>query len=206
MIDEEIKNQLCFLFQEPIGDISSEDMQAVMPLIRSLEDDDFRSWYLSLATQYLTKLGAIEEAMKLLPEIQGYYNRAEAILLLATKRLDKGELYEATQLIQNIERITKTLQIDDEISNWQKADVLMQTGDFYGRTGNDNLALEDWIAADGFAQHDNTSRMQYDLVKRLIDKRVSEQAKAIALSIGAPAYREAAIKLFEVNESQNDEG
>ena len=206
MTDEEIKNQLRFLFHEPLGDKSSEAVQATIPLIRSLEDDDFRSWYLSLATHYLTKLGAIEEAMKLLPEIQGYYNRAEAILLLATKRLDKGEVYEATQLIQNIERITKTLQIDDEISNWQKADVLMQTGDFYGRTGNDNLAIEDLIAADGFAQHDDASRMQYDLVKRLIDKRVSEQAKAIALSIGAPAYREAAIKLFEVNESQNDEG
>ena len=206
MTDEEIKNQLRFLFQEPIGDISSEDVLTVIPLVRSLEDDDFRSWYLSLAAQYLTKLGAIEEAMKLLPEINDYYNRAEAVLLLAIKRLDKGELHEATQLIQNAEKVTKALRIDDEISNWQKADVLMQVGDFYSRIGNDDLAIEDWIAADSFARHDDASRMQYDLVKRLIEKRVLGQAKAIAFSIGAPAYREAAIKLFEVNENQNDEG
>ena len=189
-------DQLRFLLQEPTDDISSEDVLAVISLVRSLEDDDFRSWYLGLAAQYLTKLDVIDQATRLLPEINDFYNRAEAILLLATKRLDKGELHEATQLIKEVEKITKVLGIDDEISNWQKADVLMQVGDFYSRIGNDNLAVEDWIAADGFAQYDDASRMQYELVKRLLEKRALEQAKVIAFSIGAPAYREAAIKLF----------
>jgi len=110
-------------------------------MIRSLTDEDFRSWYLSLAAQYLTNLGEIQMAIPLLPEIWYYYDKAEVILLLATVKLERGESLESLRLLRPLEKFTKEMDINDDISNWQKADILMRIGDFYDRIGDSDLAI-----------------------------------------------------------------
>jgi tetratricopeptide (TPR) repeat protein len=204
MTDEE-KRQKLELILEDNQQLSVAASENAIHLAESLQDSDFRSWYLSRLAQKLAISKQLDKALIIARSATGFYDKMDALLVIADEMVKNHEIQMAIDRLREV-----TTAVDEAKSNeiwpWQKAETLNRVARLFRQIGDIDSALDVWGKAIVIAQlgesHDiDSSSVLAEIAKELSLAGQLAFAKQVAESIQSPGKRENALKQIDL---QND--
>src|SRR5688572_2274418 len=197
MTDEEKKQKLELILEDN-QQMSIAASENAIHLAESLQDSDFRSWYLSRLAQKLARSKRLDKALIVARSATGFYDKMDALLVIADEMMKNQETQMAIDRLKEITAAVDEAK-SDEIWPWQKAETLNRVARLLMQIGDIDSALDVWSKAVGIAQSGENYDIDSSSVLAEIAKELSLAgqlafAKQVAESIQSPGRRENALK------------
>lgn len=205
MTDEEKKQKLELILKAD-SHVSITEIESALQIAESLEDVDFRSWYLSRLAQKLAKAEQPNKALTVARSVTGFYDRMDALLIITDEVLKRNETPVVVKLLNEIASAVNETK-DNEIWPWQKADTLNRVAKLFKQIGDMRSALETWrkaidIAQAGQSYDIDSSSLLAEIAKELSLSGQLPWAKDVAESIQSVGKREYALQQISLQNKE----
>ena len=149
MDESEKMNQLGQLLDEN-HPINASEAQTAFEIANSLEDEDFRSWYLSMLAKKMASNKWWDRALEIARIATDFYDKADALLVIADTSLKTGESQDIPSILK--ETVDATNQASNDAMPWQKAEILNRSAVLHKQIRDFDNAMRLWNKAVEIAQ------------------------------------------------------